>query len=141
MRRDRGQYVYELVNAGAGMTGMAKGASLLPKYQTKDPRTGLQRYDDEEYERRALGEAQGKLNAVRRAPLADRKEAQEAFYATMRDDPELVAERLGWLLGGSYGYGEKLIGVVTRAGAKQYEDWSDDERRVAQDRIFRQCGI
>ena len=62
-----------------------------------------------EYERRELTEARNKLTALRRAPLADRKEAQAAFFEAMRDDPKLVAERLGWLLNGSYGYGSMLM--------------------------------
>jgi hypothetical protein len=73
--------------------------------QTTDPRTGLQRYSDEEYERRERREAQQKLNEVEKAPLAERKEAAAEFLVAMRDHPELVAERVGWLLNGSYGYG------------------------------------
>ena len=41
--------------------------------------------------------------------MADRKEAQAAFFEAMRDDPALVAERLGWLLDGNYGYGPMLL--------------------------------
>lgn len=59
-----------------------------------------------EYERRELADARGRLGEVRRAPLADRKAAQAQFFEAMRDHPELVAERLGWLLDGSYGWGE-----------------------------------
>ena len=62
-----------------------------------------------EYERRELTEARNTLTALRRAPLADRKEAQAEFLKAMRNDPELVAERLGWLLNGSYGYGSMLM--------------------------------
>ena len=62
-----------------------------------------------EYERRELVDAQRKLDSLRRAPLADRKAAQVSFFEAMRDDPELVAERLGWLLDGNYGYGPMLL--------------------------------
>jgi len=62
-----------------------------------------------EYERRELQEANQRLSAVERAPLADRKEAAAEFLAAMRDHPELVAERVGWLLGGNYGYGQMLM--------------------------------
>lgn len=62
-----------------------------------------------DYERRERSEAQQRLAEIRRQPLSDRKEAQAKFLEAMRDDPELVAERLGWLLGGSYGYGAKLM--------------------------------
>ena len=62
-----------------------------------------------EYERRELSAAHRKLDELRRAPLSDRKEAQAEFLKVMRDDPNLVAERIGWLLGGSYGYGSMLL--------------------------------
>ena len=62
-----------------------------------------------EYERRELSNARNRINKLHRAPLADRKEAQAEFLEAMRDDPELVAERLGWLLAGHYGDGEKLL--------------------------------
>ncbi len=62
-----------------------------------------------EYERCELAEAHRRLDALRRAPLSDRKEAQAEFLRAMRDDPELVAERIGWLLDGNYGYGQMLI--------------------------------
>ena len=58
-----------------------------------------------EYERREFNEASQKLREVEKAPLADRKEAAAEFLASMRDHPDLVAERIGWLLGGNYGYG------------------------------------
>jgi len=62
-----------------------------------------------EYEQRERKEAQAKLLEVRRAPLADRKEAEAEFFAAMRDHPEIVAERVGWLIAGNYGYGSKLL--------------------------------
>ena len=58
-----------------------------------------------EYERRELMEARKRLEEIQRAPLADRKEAQASFFEAMRDSPELVAERIGWLLDGNYSYG------------------------------------
>ena len=62
-----------------------------------------------EHERRELSEAHKRIDGLRRAPLADRKEAQAKFLEAMRDDPELVAERVGWMLGGSYGAGEQIL--------------------------------
>ena len=47
-----------------------------------------------EYERRELAEAHKKIDDLRRAPLSDRKEAQAEFLKALRDDPELVAERI-----------------------------------------------
>lgn len=69
-----------------------------------------------EYERRELSDAHKKLVEFQRAPMASRKEAQAAFFEAMRSAPELVAERLGWLLDGSYGYGAMLLakGVLGR---------------------------
>ena len=58
-----------------------------------------------EYERRELEDANRKLAELRRAPLSERKEAQAEFLKVMRDNPDLVAERIGWLLDGNYGYG------------------------------------
>ena len=62
-----------------------------------------------EYERRERQEAQQQLAEIRRQPLSERKEAQESFLEAMRDDPEIVAERIGWLLNGSYGLGSKML--------------------------------
>ena len=62
-----------------------------------------------EYERRELADAHKKLDEVKRAPLADRKEAAGEFLEAMRKDPEIVGERIGWLLAGNYGYGSMLL--------------------------------
>ncbi len=62
-----------------------------------------------EYERRELTEARGKLTEVERAPLADRKAAGADFFEAMRDRPQIVGERVGWLLDGNYGYGSMLL--------------------------------
>jgi hypothetical protein len=62
-----------------------------------------------EYEQREIRAARAQQAAVQRAPLRDRKEAQLAFFEAMRDDPSLVAERIGWLLDGNYGYGSMMI--------------------------------
>ena len=62
-----------------------------------------------EHEHRERASALGRLAKLKKQPLADRKEAQASFFEAMRDDPALVAERLEWLLNGSYGYGEKML--------------------------------
>jgi hypothetical protein len=62
-----------------------------------------------EYEHRELVLAQRGLTEIRRAPLSDRREAQGAFFEAMRDQPEIVGERVGWLLDGNYGYGQMLL--------------------------------
>lgn len=61
------------------------------------------------YEQRELSATRRQISEIERAPLADRKEAAEKFYAAMRDCPELIAERVGWLLDGNYGYGPMLM--------------------------------
>lgn len=62
-----------------------------------------------EYERNELAEAHRHLSEIERAPLVDRKEAAATFLAVMRDNPGAVAERIGWLLDGNYGYGSMLM--------------------------------
>lgn len=80
----------------------AKAASATPKARSGTP-------SQADYERRERSEAQQRLAEIRRQPLADRKEAQVKFLEAMRDEPDLVAERLGWLLDGNYGYGAMLM--------------------------------
>jgi hypothetical protein len=58
-----------------------------------------------EYERRERMMAIAKEQEVEQALLADRKEAQRSFFEVMRDDPALVAVRIGWLFNGNHGYG------------------------------------
>ena len=58
-----------------------------------------------EYERNELAMARRHEQEIDRAPLSDRKEAQQSFFEAMRDDPGVVAERIGWLLDGNYGFG------------------------------------
>lgn len=64
---------------------------------------------DYEYEMREIRLAHRQMDEVRDAPLADRREAQAHFFEVMRDSPDLVGERVGWLLGGNYGYGPMLL--------------------------------
>lgn len=59
------------------------------------------------YEWNEFASAGKKLDEVKRAPLADRKEAAKEFGEALKD-PELIAERLSWLFAGNYGYGEML---------------------------------
>jgi len=57
-----------------------------------------------EYEMEELKRAMAHLRETERQPLADRKEAQAAWVEAMQV-PGLVAERLGWLIDGNYGFG------------------------------------
>jgi len=84
---------------------------ILAAKQKREARTAPAKSrvpSNEEYESRELREADQRLREIERAPLADRKEAAAEFLVAMRDHPKLVAERIGWLLGGSYGYGSML---------------------------------
>ena len=60
------------------------------------------------YEQRELADAARNEREVERAPLAERKEAQEAFFQAIKHHPEIVAERVAWLLDGQYGMGPML---------------------------------
>lgn len=57
------------------------------------------------YETRELIAFTTQLAFVERAPLSERRENAKEFANTLRDAPELVAERVGWLLNGTYGFG------------------------------------
>jgi hypothetical protein len=62
-----------------------------------------------EYEEREIREARHHLDEVKKASLADRKEAQAAFLAAMQHHPRRVGERVSWLLDGNYGYGSMIL--------------------------------
>lgn len=61
-----------------------------------------------EYERRELHNAYQKLVDVKNLPLAERKENKAELFEAMQKHPGIIAERIGWLLDGNYGYGERL---------------------------------
>jgi hypothetical protein len=63
---------------------------------------------DQDYERNELRLAGKHMDEVNSASLSDRKDAAESFYAAMKDDPALVAERISWMLDGNYGKGAQL---------------------------------
>ena len=57
-----------------------------------------------EYERRERQMFHTQLREVETAPLADRREARKDFQQAL-ETPDLVAERINWLLAGDYGKG------------------------------------
>lgn len=65
--------------------------------------------NDPQYDNREMYLARAKLDEMRKAPLPDRREARAKFLDAMRARPEIVSERIAWILNGSYGYGEMLI--------------------------------
>lgn len=60
---------------------------------------------NEAYEAREFHSFMKDVKSVDKLPLAERKENARIFEQTLHKDPELIAERIGWLLNGSYGYG------------------------------------
>jgi len=64
---------------------------------------------NQEYELRELASAHKHMTRIETAPIDDRKEAAASFFEAMQKLPELIAERIGWLIDGNYGYGEMLM--------------------------------
>jgi hypothetical protein len=92
-----------------GRNGKKTGAQIQRDIDESLAKANIKSPSQVEYERRELAEANQQLRAVEKAPLADRKEAAASFFETMRDRPEVVGERVGWLLDGNYGYGSMLL--------------------------------
>ena len=67
-----------------------------------------------EYEQREAREFQRQLRDAERNP--SRRADAADFREQLAADPALVAERIGWLLNGSYGYGAMVAakGVLSR---------------------------
>ena len=61
--------------------------------------------DQRSYEMNELRQFHKQLEYVEKAPLSERKEACREFHEAMVKYPELVGERIGWLLDGNYGFG------------------------------------
>ena len=61
--------------------------------------------ETQDYERREVEDFRRQVAAVDKLPLSERKENAREFQETLQNDPALVAERVGWLLNGSYGRG------------------------------------
>lgn len=66
---------------------------------------------DRAYRQREILSYLKQLSDVEKAPLRDRQEAAREFHDAMAHDPELVAQRVGWLLNGSYGMGSCIKAV------------------------------
>ena len=65
-------------------------------------------YEEQQYNNREIARAMNEEKRINKAPLSERKENQQRFFEAMRDDPAIVAERLGWVFNGSYGKGAQL---------------------------------
>lgn len=78
---------------------------------------------DYQYEMREAQEYHRQLGEVEKAPLHERKEAAKEFYDAMANNPDIVGERVGWLLDGNYGYGamkaaERVMAQSARANKR-----------------------
>lgn len=60
---------------------------------------------DFEYEQREARMFHRELQEVEKAPLRERQEARNEYLEAMKKYPDLVAERIGWIINGSYGKG------------------------------------
>lgn len=76
------------------------------------------------YEANELREFQAKLREVERAPLRERQEDAQEFASTLRTDPELIAERIGWLFDGNYGYGSYVTARRVLRSRMNKEAWA-----------------
>lgn len=98
--------------------------------------------NDQQYEMNEARLLAKQLDYVRLAPLSDRKEARTEMLEAMRDTPAIVAQRVSWLINGSYGYGacrkakwilegrgNKPAALVQLVGALE---WSCPERFTAE---------
>lgn len=77
--------------------------SLLWLHANKK-RTTMSR-ENQAYELREIESFQRQLREVEKLPLQERKENAREFTEVLHNDPRLIAERIGWLLNGSYGRG------------------------------------
>ena len=53
------------------------------------------------------------IGAVEKAPLDDRREAGKEWAQALKDTPEIVIERIEWLLEGNYGWGSYEVARET----------------------------
>jgi len=63
---------------------------------------------NKEYSDREISRAIARLDAIEKAPLAERKAGREE-YAESLTHPGIMGRNTDWLLGGSYGYGEMAL--------------------------------
>lgn len=73
----------------------------------------------EEYEASEARLLLKQLAGVEQAPPSERKEAGDAMRRAMADDPDIVGDRVGLLLNGSYGWGACRRAVNILAQSKR----------------------
>jgi hypothetical protein len=69
----------------------------------------LSRTPQSPYDYKELASARRHEQEVDTSPLAERKAGQADFLEVMKKRPEVVAERIDWLLAGNYGSGEMMM--------------------------------
>lgn len=74
--------------------------------------------NDDKYDQVSAREHYADLEKVKRAPISERRESCAEFTEVMRDNPDLVGERLGWLLEGCYGRGAMQAALHVLATGK-----------------------
>lgn len=60
---------------------------------------------DQAYEQREFKIFRRDVEAPSQLPTQERRENEAKLLEILREDPELVAQRISWLIDGSYGYG------------------------------------
>jgi len=77
----------------------------------------------QEHEHREALLFRKEMAASEKGSLAERREAAAEFYEAMALDPKLVAERIGWLIDGNYGYGSYKATERVLASRMNKEAW------------------
>jgi len=77
----------------------------------------------QEYEMHEAGLFQKDLKEVEKRSLAARRAAAMNFADDLAHDPALVAERIGWLVDGHYGYGSYKAAHRVLSGRGNKEAW------------------
>lgn len=90
------------------LKALASAKALRQPSRKKRPRAlGMKlRGEDAQYVMREIANATRRIEELQRAPLSERKEAAAEWLDVMKKNPEIVGERVTWLLDGAYGRGE-----------------------------------
>lgn len=62
-----------------------------------------------EYEEHEVSRARKQIQDAGKAPLRDRQKARANFLEVMQKNPEIIAERIDWILEGNYGFGAMVL--------------------------------
>lgn len=101
---------YRAVEIGRAKGGVYRSSS--GRDPSSPPPSGIRRHTsptpyptEQEYTMREARELHKQLQEIEKAPLAVRKEAAAEWLDALKTHPHIVAERIGWILNGSYGKG------------------------------------